>query len=609
MARREPFPHDDLVEEMARTFRDVQRTLAAQIQSAIAQGRLEFAAERRMQYAAVLATLDRLGAQTDQQAAKVVSDAFKEGAGKTGAQISQQAGFAVSVPYSFTGVQQDAIEALQREVVDSLGISRRVVGRSVDDLYAKAGRRATVRALLGADGSPQIAARRLKADLLREPYVKRLIEKGGTGFVDRAGKKWSLQSYSEMVVRTTTRKAVVEGQIAKMASLGVNLARISSHASSCPICVPFQGRLVSLDGAISDYNGEAVADLSSVGAPPYHPNCRHTLQPVVADIEALRREMQGSPPSQPVTISKPNLPKPTPATTSVARAADRPGQVPNFPKGAKGRVEAEQWANDQLLTPEADRSPHWAKKYAAEDLKSGKAPSPTIFASAPTDAIQSFLQGLTDILTPHNLRIDSLLVRRLPGRTPARFTQEGGGFGEGIVGPGSLRIAPGTLKDAAKTRKLAQEARDLFEIRRAKNIENLRLWEAHWKRQMEIEPENSKAYRHARAELGKIPKKIRAEEIAPRTSVWHTADDPLRSLARHEAGHALMMQTERMQQYWSDLVRYIDVEDQWRVSIYAASSTEELWAEVVAAVAEGYKVPKSLLDAYEQTMRRFGYAV
>ena len=145
MAKREPFPHDDLVEEMARTFRDVQRTLAAQIQSAIAQGRLEFAAERRMQYAAVLATLDRLGAQTDQQARKVVSDAFNEGAAKAGAQISAQAGFAVSVPYSFTGVQQDAIEALQREVVDSLGISRRTVGRSVDDLYAKAGRRATVR--------------------------------------------------------------------------------------------------------------------------------------------------------------------------------------------------------------------------------------------------------------------------------------------------------------------------------------------------------------------------------------------------------------------------------------------------------------------------------
>ena len=288
MAKREPFPHDDLVEEMARTFRDVQRTLAAQIQSAISQGRLEYAAERRMQYAAVLATLDRLGAQTDPLAAKAVADAYKEGAGKAGAQISQQAGFAVSVPYSFTGVQQDAIEALQVEVVDRLGISRRMVGRSIDDLYAKAGRRATVRALLGADGSPQIAARRLKADLLREPYVKRLIQQGGTGFVDRAGKKWSLQTYSEMVVRTTTRNAVVQGQIAKMASLGINLLRVSTHASACKLCIPYQGRLLSIDGSITEYNGESVADISN--APTYHPNCRHTVIPVVAeyDVERLK---------------------------------------------------------------------------------------------------------------------------------------------------------------------------------------------------------------------------------------------------------------------------------------------------------------------------------
>jgi hypothetical protein len=288
MAKREPFPHDDLVEEMARTFRDVQRTLAAQIQSAISQGRLEYAAERRMQYAAVLATLDRLGAQTDPLAAKAVADAYKEGAGKAGAQISQQAGFAVSVPYSFTGVQQDAIEALQREVVDRLGISRRMVGRSVDDLYAKAGRRATVRALLGADGSPQIAARRLKADLLKEPYVKRLIQQGGTGFVDRAGKKWSLQTYSEMVIRTTTRNAVVQGQIAKMASLGINLLRVSTHASACKLCIPYQGRLLSIDGSITEYNGESVADISN--APTYHPNCRHTVIPVVAeyDVERLK---------------------------------------------------------------------------------------------------------------------------------------------------------------------------------------------------------------------------------------------------------------------------------------------------------------------------------
>ena len=280
MAGKEPLPHDRLVEEMARTFRDAQRTLVAQIRSALASGNLQVASERRFQLQAVLDTLNRLGIQTEQQARDVVKAAYNDGAGKTGGQINTAAGYKVAVPYSFTGVQQDAIAALQAEVVDRLGISRRLVGRSIEDLYAKAGRRAAVRALLGADGSPQIAARRLKQDLLHEPYVKRLIQQGGTGFIDRAGKKWSLQTYSEMVVRTTTRTAVVEGQIAKMASLGVNLARVSQHANACPLCVPDEGRLVSLDGSTTDYQGEAVADLMSI-QPPFHPNCCHTLEPVV----------------------------------------------------------------------------------------------------------------------------------------------------------------------------------------------------------------------------------------------------------------------------------------------------------------------------------------
>lgn len=562
MAKREPFPHDDLVEEMARTFRDVQRTLAAQIQSAIAQGRLEFAAERRMQYAAVLATLDRLGAQTDQQARKVVSDAFKEGAGKTGAQISQQAGFAVSVPFSFTGVQQDAIEALQREVVDSLGISRRVVGRSVDDLYAKAGRRATVRALLGADGSPQIAARRLKADLLREPYVKRLIENGGTGFVDRAGKKWSLQTYSEMVVRTTTRKAVVEGQIAKMASLGVNLARVSTHASACPLCVPKQGRLVSLDGSTSDYNGEAVADLSSVGAPPYHPNCRHTLQPVVADIEALRQKMQGSPPSQPVTISKPKLPKPTPATTSVAKAADKPGEVPRF----KSNAEAETWMNQNHA-------------------------SSVDFATADIEAVQDFCDGIHDVLagTGNDRVLNAIRVTKT--KVPTNLAEyefdemryNASGFG----GRGEIRIKPSEMRRPTVVSKKndAQHASN-FLLRQKATIEKLT----------------------GTTDPIKLDR-LQEVEAMKRWSVSTRSPHPARANGRHEAAHALMYQTRGLERAWLKALEDIGPHDAAMISEYATANYSELWAEVVSAVHEGIEVPKALRKAYESVMKEFGYAI
>jgi hypothetical protein len=130
-------------------------------------------------------------------------------------------------------------------------------------------------------------------DLMRDPRIKRTVMKGGAGFVDKAGRQWALSDYADMAVRTTTREAVVQGSIARMASHGVDLARVTTHASSCPVCKPWEGRLVTLDGHTTDFAGEAVTDLSSLpnGGPPFHPRCRHTIAPVASRIETLRREL------------------------------------------------------------------------------------------------------------------------------------------------------------------------------------------------------------------------------------------------------------------------------------------------------------------------------
>jgi hypothetical protein len=294
MARRpEYLPHDEIVNELAESFRVSQRQILRQIQAAIRIGNLEFAAERRLQLAAVVAALDQLGAATEPATRRAVREAFEDGSERTAGAIGAQIGTRVIVPDAFTGVSVDAIRALQDSAIDRLRDARSTVGRRTEDLYAKAGRRAAVRALLGADGSPQQAARQLRRDLLRDPEVKKLFKDGVTGFVDRANKKWALDTYSEMVVRTTTRQAVVQGQVLRMASHGVNLCRVSMHASSCQICRPYEGRLISLDGSLTEWQGQTVGD-SSVPLPPYHPNCRHTIEPVVIEIEELRQTMSAA---------------------------------------------------------------------------------------------------------------------------------------------------------------------------------------------------------------------------------------------------------------------------------------------------------------------------
>lgn len=278
-------PSDRGARELERIYRQAQRAITAQVQAALRAGNLERAAERRMQLAAVLALLDQLGAATDPLARRLVQQAWQDGSTLVAADLARQARVrvdAVRVPRSFTGVSRDGVLALEDSILGRLRTARQTVGRQVDDLYARAGRRQALRSLLGAEGSPRTATRALERDLRR---------RGATGFVDKAGKRWALDSYSEMVVRTVTREAVVQGQLARMASHGVSVARVSRHASACSICRPLEGKLVSIDGVTSEYLGEAVADLATVGAPPYHPRCRHTLEPQVLEIEELRQEM------------------------------------------------------------------------------------------------------------------------------------------------------------------------------------------------------------------------------------------------------------------------------------------------------------------------------
>ena len=285
MATEAALPSDARARELARIYASAQRAIVAQVQTALRTGNLFQATERRMQLAAVLALLDQLGAATDPLARDLARQAFTDGSSLAARRLAKTAGVrigSVQVPASFTGVSREAVLTLEDSILGRLRTARQTVGRRVDDVYARAGRRQALRSLLGAEGSPRAATRALTRDLQR---------RGATAFVDKAGKRWALDTYSEMVVRTVTREAVVQGQLTRMASHGVNLARVSTHASSCTICVPWQGKLVSLDGSTSDFQGEAVADLGAVPAPPYHPNCRHTLEPVVQEIEMLRQQM------------------------------------------------------------------------------------------------------------------------------------------------------------------------------------------------------------------------------------------------------------------------------------------------------------------------------
>jgi SPP1 gp7 family putative phage head morphogenesis protein len=99
-----------------------------------------------------------------------------------------------------------------------------------------------------------------------------IAEDGFKVMVDRAGRKWQLPDYSEMLARTHLIKTANEGVVNRMAVLGYDIVEWSIGDNPCDLCDDLNGKLFSISGDSSEY--DALSE-----QPPRHPNCRCSLLP------------------------------------------------------------------------------------------------------------------------------------------------------------------------------------------------------------------------------------------------------------------------------------------------------------------------------------------
>lgn len=106
----------------------------------------------------------------------------------------------------------------------------------------------------------------------RKAY-EQVVAKGVEGFTDSRGRKWTLPAYVEMAVRTSAQRAYNVSHLARMQSLGIDLFTVTDDGHPCPLCAPWQGKVLS---AVPDSRADAtIADATAAGL--FHPNCKHTL--------------------------------------------------------------------------------------------------------------------------------------------------------------------------------------------------------------------------------------------------------------------------------------------------------------------------------------------
>ncbi|BCG57478.1 phage minor capsid protein [Paenibacillus sp. URB8-2] len=109
------------------------------------------------------------------------------------------------------------------------------------------------------------------------------LDKGFDSIQFAGGRRMNIASYAEMALRTSSQRAVFEGEGAKRRATGIHTVVISAHNNCSELCLPWQGKVYIDDVYSGGVAGEGPYPLlsSAMRAGLFHPNCRHNMSTFV----------------------------------------------------------------------------------------------------------------------------------------------------------------------------------------------------------------------------------------------------------------------------------------------------------------------------------------
>ena len=117
-----------------------------------------------------------------------------------------------------------------------------------------------------------------------ELYTK-IEESIGSGkYIKINGRNYDPKKYAELVTRTRMREAASEGTINMSLEYGSDLVQVSVHEHNDrpgDTCPEYAGKIYSISGNDPDFP-------PLIESPPFHPNCKHVLLPVVKEALQIR---------------------------------------------------------------------------------------------------------------------------------------------------------------------------------------------------------------------------------------------------------------------------------------------------------------------------------
>lgn len=167
---------------------------------------------------------------------------------------------------SFFAINERKLNALLNSVEHDMKTAEHAVLRYTDDQYRRTIFDAQVAANTGAKTYEQ------SVDMATKDFLSR----GITCIQYSNGAMVNIVSYADMAIRTATKRAYLMGEGVKRQEWGVHTVILNKRSNACPLCMPFEGKVLIDDV----WSGGSAADgpypllSSAMAAGLYHPNCK-----------------------------------------------------------------------------------------------------------------------------------------------------------------------------------------------------------------------------------------------------------------------------------------------------------------------------------------------
>lgn len=259
---------DRLSDRVAALYGEAERVMLHRIAQNLAKGidGPNWAQEKLLEFqllqARLRGELNTLAGKSATEIAAAIMNAYNAGQAGALADLAV-AGLAQQVAAGANPAGLLSIRALIGETATEVIGSHARILRSVEDAYRAVIAEASPLQLAGALTRREAAQRALNA----------FADRGITAFTDRAGRQWSMTSYTEMATRTAARRAQWSGHADQLLAHGQDLVIVSDHSQECSLCRPWEGKVLSLSGA-PHVDADWVATLGEAQAAGLgHPGC------------------------------------------------------------------------------------------------------------------------------------------------------------------------------------------------------------------------------------------------------------------------------------------------------------------------------------------------